>query len=349
VIMIRKIRQSLYFLSLNLLFSPLYGCLNSSFYVGTHQQNSTAQCATDSSTGGVLDVAHGGTGRSSLVAYTLLAGGTTTTGPMQQVASTGTTGQVLISNGAGALPTFQDVSASGAIKTITGNSGGALSGSNITFTGDATGLTFAGAGTTQTLGGTLVVGNGGTGVSSLTAYALVTGGTTTSNPVQQVAAVASLGQGATNTQTLVSTSSSSLPTWTDLTTKLTLTAAQIKALRATPITIVSAPGSGKMIYVTGCMVKLNYNTTTYTAAASQTIGLSYNGIAGTSIIAAVAPNSLIVATSTSVRGTVNGGQDVTAYTNVSNQAVVLFNTVATEITVGDSTMDVLLNYQILTI
>lgn len=54
-----------------------------------------------------VEVAAGGQGNSSLVAYTPLCGGTTSTNPLQSVASTGTSGQVLISNGAGALPTFQ--------------------------------------------------------------------------------------------------------------------------------------------------------------------------------------------------------------------------------------------------
>jgi len=52
-------------------------------------------------------VAMGGTGVASNTAYTVLCGGTTTTNPIQSIASVGTTGQVLTSNGAGALPTFQ--------------------------------------------------------------------------------------------------------------------------------------------------------------------------------------------------------------------------------------------------
>jgi hypothetical protein len=40
----------------------------------------------------------------------LVCGGTTSTGPLQSVASVGTTGQLLTSNGAGALPTFQTAS-----------------------------------------------------------------------------------------------------------------------------------------------------------------------------------------------------------------------------------------------
>jgi hypothetical protein len=59
---------------------------------------------------GTLPVANGGTGATSQTAYAVLAGGTTSTGAYQSVASVGTSGQVLTSNGAGALPTFQTIS-----------------------------------------------------------------------------------------------------------------------------------------------------------------------------------------------------------------------------------------------
>lgn len=49
----------------------------------------------------------GGTGLASLTAYSVLCGGTTGTGNLQQVSGLGTSGQVLTSNGAGALPTWQ--------------------------------------------------------------------------------------------------------------------------------------------------------------------------------------------------------------------------------------------------
>lgn len=64
---------------------------------------------------GQLSVARGGTGASSLTAYAVLCGGTTSTSPVQSVASVGTAGQVLTSNGAGALPTFQTPTVSGYI------------------------------------------------------------------------------------------------------------------------------------------------------------------------------------------------------------------------------------------
>jgi len=75
----------------------------------------------------------------------------------------GTSGQILKTNGAGANPSWINVPSSSI--SITGNSGGALTGAAFTFTGGTTGLTFSGAGSTETLGGTLVLANGGTSAS----------------------------------------------------------------------------------------------------------------------------------------------------------------------------------------
>jgi hypothetical protein len=74
-------------------------------------QNSNAVTITGGSITGITDitVADGGTGVSSTTAYGVLAGGTTSTGPFQNI-GTGTSGQVLVSNGASALPTFQTIS-----------------------------------------------------------------------------------------------------------------------------------------------------------------------------------------------------------------------------------------------
>jgi len=56
-----------------------------------------------------VQVAKGGTGVASTTAYAVLCGGTTSTAAIQSIASVGTTGQVLLSNGASALPTFQSI------------------------------------------------------------------------------------------------------------------------------------------------------------------------------------------------------------------------------------------------
>ena len=71
---------------------------------------------------GTVPVTKGGTGVTSATAYALLAGGTTSTGSVQSLASVGTAGQLLTSNGAGALPTFQAAPSGGVTSLTAGNS-----------------------------------------------------------------------------------------------------------------------------------------------------------------------------------------------------------------------------------
>ena len=67
---------------------------------------------------GTLGVAGGGTGLATTTAYSVVFTGTTATGNFQASAGPGTAGQVLTSNGAGALPTFQTSSGISTGKSI---------------------------------------------------------------------------------------------------------------------------------------------------------------------------------------------------------------------------------------
>ena len=67
---------------------------------------------------GTLGVAGGGTGLTTTTAYSVVFTGTTATGNFQASAGPGTSGQVLTSNGAGALPTFQTSSGISTGKSI---------------------------------------------------------------------------------------------------------------------------------------------------------------------------------------------------------------------------------------
>jgi len=115
-------------------------------------------------------VADGGTGRSSHTAYAVVCGGTTTTTAQQSIASVGSSGQVLTSNGAGALPTFQSISVDYAAgnaalnalgvgtycmvrKATSGawTTGSNIAGSSLRVVGTATGNAWT---TDQTLSGT---------------------------------------------------------------------------------------------------------------------------------------------------------------------------------------------------
>ena len=63
-------------------------------------------------------VVEGGTGDTSFTAYSVITGGTTTTGALQNVSGVGTSGQVLTSNGASALPTWQNQSGNNPLSTV---------------------------------------------------------------------------------------------------------------------------------------------------------------------------------------------------------------------------------------
>jgi len=177
---------------------------------------------------GTLPVTNGGTGMTSATAYALLAGGTTSTGAHQSLASVGTTGQVLTSNGAGALPTFQAAAGGGGlggmqvftaggtftiptgktiVKVTVVGAGGGSGGYSYTYSGGGGGATTVKYLTGLTPGNTLTVtvgiagtvgGNnnsaGGTGGTSS-----VASGTQTITTVSSTGGVGGSGNGATPT------------------------------------------------------------------------------------------------------------------------------------------------------
>jgi|SRR5277367_583218 len=104
-----------------------------------------------------LPVIEGGTGIRAATVYAVLCGGTTTTDPFQPIVSVGTSGQILTSNGPGALPTFQ-TGVAGDVTELTGNSGGAVSAlaGNINVVGDGTTITIMGNPGAHTLTASLV-------------------------------------------------------------------------------------------------------------------------------------------------------------------------------------------------
>jgi hypothetical protein len=122
-----------------------------------------------------VPVANGGTGNTSATAYALLAGGTTTTGAFQSLASVGTSGQILTSNGAGALPTFQTAAGGGGLGGMT----------YYGFTGTASRSTTVMT-VSAVIAGAIKVGDtitstGGTSFGSVSSFGTGTGGAGTYN------------------------------------------------------------------------------------------------------------------------------------------------------------------------
>lgn len=90
-------------------------------------------------------VAGGGTGNTTFTAYSVICAGTTATGAFQNVSGLGSSGNVLTSNGAGALPSWQAASGGG-ITTLAGDSGTAT-GSTVTIAGGSNITTSASSAT----------------------------------------------------------------------------------------------------------------------------------------------------------------------------------------------------------
>lgn len=84
--------------------SPAWGTLASADIPNPLNQNTTG---TAGNVSGIVAVLNGGTGNNTATSYAIVTGGTSATTPFQQVASLGTAGQALTSNGAGALPSWQ--------------------------------------------------------------------------------------------------------------------------------------------------------------------------------------------------------------------------------------------------
>jgi hypothetical protein len=83
-------------------------------------QNSNNVSITGGSVTGITDlvVGDGGTGVGSFTAYAVILGGTTSTGALQNVSGVGTSGQVLTSGGANAIPSWTTVQG---VTTTTGS------------------------------------------------------------------------------------------------------------------------------------------------------------------------------------------------------------------------------------
>lgn len=98
----------------------------------------------------VSTISEGGFGSANYTTYTPICGGTTSTGNAQSVSSLGSSGDVLLSNGASNLPTFQTASSGGTVFSVRVNPANPVDGSTyalesglglaVTYSGTSTAL-----------------------------------------------------------------------------------------------------------------------------------------------------------------------------------------------------------------
>lgn len=231
----------------------------------------------------VLSVANGGTGVATTTAYALLAGGTTSTGPLQSLAGVGTSGQVLVSNGAGQLPTWQ------AATSAIGQALTRVDDTNVT-------LTLGGSPTTALLSATSITA-GWTGQLALTR-----GGTaaslTASNGgiVYSTAAAMAILSGTATAGQIIRSGSSAAPSWSTSTYPATSAAGTILAsLTANTITATSTPTLGIAGTTIGTLAFAGNTSGTVTVtpqAAAGTPTLTFPNASGTFAVSATAPLAL---------------------------------------------------------
>ena len=226
--------------------------------------------------------------------------------------------------------------------------------------------------------GTAVVAGGGTGLATLTAYGLIAAGTTSTGNLQQISTGTSGqilragGAGALagwSTATYPATAgtsgnvltsdgtnwTSTAPSGSYLTSTTTITSAQIKALHATPIQLIAAPGSGKVIRIINIIGKMTYGgTNAFTGAAAQVVSVRYNLTTPTSIGSAVFQLAAITATSSqlAIIAPASASGNGNAYTLYDNAAIVAYQSQATEIggnAANNNTMTFSIIYEIVTI
>jgi hypothetical protein len=159
-------------------------------------------------------VPNGGTGAATATAYAVQCGGTTSTGAHQSIASVGTTGQVLTSNGASTLPTFETPVATGFINmtvftasgtwtvpsgitrvkvTVVGGGGNALGSDEVNYGGGGGGGTAI-KNISSGLGSTVSVTIGAAGgTSSFGAFCSASGGAASTTVVGGLGGIGSSG------------------------------------------------------------------------------------------------------------------------------------------------------------
>ena len=123
---------------------------------------------------------------------------------------------------------------------------------------------------------------------------------------------------------------------------ITLTSAQVKLLNTTPITVVAAPGASKVIVYKSCWGRLNYNTITYSAGATMELKISgASGYIGT--------NQILIESSITRIARFNEADEYLGVANLKNyvENAALVITADANPTTGNSTIDLLVEYQIL--
>lgn len=128
--------------------------------------------------------------------------------------------------------------------------------------------------------------------------------------------------------------------------EIALTAAEIKALRATPKELVAAPGAGKMLRFLGAELLLDATATAFTESADN-MAIKYTDGSGVAVSDTIEATGFIDQTADTATSAVPVKDAIVAATGCDNEALVLHNTGDGEYATGTGTMRVKVWYAVL--
>jgi hypothetical protein len=129
--------------------------------------------------------------------------------------------------------------------------------------------------------------------------------------------------------------------------KVTLTATQIKALSTTPIEIISATGTGTAVDVLSIALRFNYGTTVFNHGTSDYKLAVYPTTESVTFVSAPILNATTSTFTNMYRNEITNNADIQLVEN--DDIVIACNNTVSDATTGDSTIDVYINYRIITL
>ena len=130
---------------------------------------------------------------------------------------------------------------------------------------------------------------------------------------------------------------------------VTFTSAQVKALRATPGTLVAAQGAGKFIKLVSAVLKLNYGGTNAFTESADNLAIRLTDGSGAIVSQTIESGSFITATADTISNAEPKIDAIVASADGENQALVLHNTGDGEIAgnaANDNTLSVRVYYTV---
>lgn len=126
---------------------------------------------------------------------------------------------------------------------------------------------------------------------------------------------------------------------------VTITSAELLALRATPKTLVAAPGAGFVLEFVSAVLELDYNSAAYTESADN-LAIKYENGSGAAVSQDIEMTGFIDQTADTITNALPKVDAIVPAANAVNKALVIHNTGDGELAAGDSPLRVKINYRL---